>query len=54
MVSVDEDIDGKPLKSASPPPPEASKPKFAASKWETVDEEVVKAQGKQHHGFIKL
>lgn len=38
---VSEDIDGQPIKMEKEP----AKPKFAASKWETVDDEVVKAQG---------
>lgn len=46
---VDYDIDGAPLNTSnnSTPKPKAAdtKPKFAASKWETVDEDTVKAQG---------
>lgn len=51
-VDDDDDIDGAPLNKSNNSTASAklsaldSKPKFAASKWETVDEEVVKAQGK--------
>jgi len=49
-VDDDDDIDGAPLNKSNNSTASAklsaldSKPKFAASKWETVDEEVVKAQ----------
>ena len=41
IFTVHEDIDGKPLEIKKEP----EKPKFVASKWESVDEDTVKAQG---------
>lgn len=46
LTAVSDDIDGKPL--VAEVKVEAEKPKFAASKWETVDENVVKTQGMRH------
>lgn len=45
MFLVTDDIDGQPIKEERSPSSNDSKPKFVASKWETVDDRVVKAQG---------
>ena len=46
---VADDIDGAPIKeeNTTEKPPSPPKAKFVASKWESVDEEVVKQQGEK-------